>query len=71
MQAEYIKGEFFFDLNTETERIFDKVMNADSLALSFAKKGDQIEFQFLEEIGRGLLVHLLHIIAKPAVTMAG
>jgi hypothetical protein len=50
MSGEYKQGELFFDLTTETRENFDKILNADSLALSFGEKNDRVEFQFNQRL---------------------
>ena len=50
MPGEYRNGEFYFDLNTDTRDKFDKIMLADTLAISFGDKNDILQFQFTEKL---------------------
>jgi hypothetical protein len=49
MPAEYRDGEFYFDLNTDTQKNFDKSMLADTLALGFGDKNDIIQYEFTDK----------------------
>jgi hypothetical protein len=50
MSGEYRDGEFYVDLNTDSEDNFDRIMLADTLAVGFGDKNDIIQFEFTEKI---------------------